>query len=166
MDLNRFAKDDGFEPLCKFGPGGDYVSGWPVRKNAKPEPHYNPIGKILVTIADMIGAAVDGEILAQLTKHADIEGPTVISIPGENTNAKNITGQTDNAKAVPGAKQASGIRSQSMLFSDDCRTGKRNRRKQAHSVRTHRGFAKKGTHQQIAGQGTLFEINPPGVSAA
>ena len=50
-------------PICKFGPGGDYVSAWPavpLYSIAAAEP--NPLGRVLETIARMIGLAAPQQL--------------------------------------------------------------------------------------------------------
>ena len=167
MDFSRFSQSQDDQPLCKFGPGGDYLTNWPAEDNLQEnvEPQLNPIGKILSTIADMVGATLDPEILEEMTRHADIEGPVTITIGKEDiTDEKTNKGHNTQAACRP---ETSGpVRKQTMLFSDDWRTGPAAGRKQANRVRTHRRPAKKRSNYKIKGQGTLFEINFVGQSAA
>jgi hypothetical protein len=52
---NRFSE----QPLCKFGPGGDFVHEMSPKEALSSAPiHDNPLGKVLEVIAEMIGAAL------------------------------------------------------------------------------------------------------------
>jgi hypothetical protein len=166
MDVRRFGEFED-EPLCRFGPGGDYVRQWPGAGDKAPKPA-NPLRKVLEVIAEMMGTAIDPAMFADIS----VEGPTDVSAIGndevkeqgcERVDNKGCadnpaaTGDTEADRAVPG---------QSMLFGDHGRTRRSRRRKSHHRIRAYRKPAKKRSSGQIEGQGTLFEIDGLGQSAA
>lgn len=168
MDVGRFGDySDG--PLCRFGPGGDYIRDWPEGvKPVKAVAGGNPLGKILATIADIIGATVDPGILADMS----IDGPDVVE-PVVVSGVKEVicddadsSGSEDNAEAGGDSSADRRVPGQTMLFGDDGRNRPSRRRKSNHRIRAHRKPAKKRASGQIEGQGTLFGIDSIGQSAA
>ena len=53
-------------PLCRFGPGGDFVEDWPERAPEPVEPAADPLRKVLSTIARMIGATLAPELITEV----------------------------------------------------------------------------------------------------
>lgn len=168
MDVGRFGEfDDG--PLCRFGPGGDYVREWGGGGKPIVEGDVgNRLFKILAGIADMIGATVDPGILADMSVDGPGDfGPVFVSGVKEGScdGADGIRSERD-AEAAGGASADRRVSGQAMLFGDNgggCGGG---RRKSNHRIRAHRKSAKKRVVSQVEGQGTLFEVDGYGLSAA
>jgi hypothetical protein len=168
MKRNRIYNDlDKGDPICKFGPGGDFVSEWPVRGNKSPIAMENPLSKVLATIAEMIGTKIPPELLTVKDVKPDTSIKKLIKSnlekekqPGEKSS------RTNNASSTAGTKANSKLRGQPMLFSDVRRACRTVRRKSHYRIRTYRSSSRKRTSQQFKGQGTLFEINGSSQSAA
>jgi hypothetical protein len=156
MEKKRFSEDANSQPLCKFGPGGDYTRVWPPQPIGEQAAMENPIGKLLATIGQIISATVTPEKISEITAGYAISGPNKINPYRERAKREPTTG---NAKATESAKPGIGSGTKQLLFADDSRSGQRTRRKPNNRVRTHRRVAKKRADHQDDGQGTLFKDN-------
>jgi len=179
MDLNQFDGNGSDGPVCRFGPGGDYVYDWPA-KSAQPFARQpNPLGKVLAAIADLMGTTVSGELMIQTQMpvyiaadstakqdNADIEGPTNHLINQKESSAGDKSNRTNYAASTADPAAGSEVQREPMLFGDDCGISRGPKRKPHHRIRAHRRAAKKRAGYSLKGQGTLFEINGPGQSAA
>lgn len=169
MDRGRF---DAFkdEPICKFGPGGDYVRAWPGKAGGNPSPAAeNPLRKVLESLADIIRGRVDIASVGDIR----IEGPQEVSVceivnekREENHVATDKQPGTGYAETTGNTQAHPAVRAEPLLFADDSRVGAGGRRKSNHRIRAHRKTAKKRAAQKIDGQGTLFEIDCTSQSAA
>ena len=169
MDVKRFNIDDGKQPLCKFGPGGDYVYNWPGENAALTTAGRNSLGRVLGALAQIIGATISCELLSELQNAAaaEINDAVKVKLPKEKTKSANKKPARPNYSAtIRGAKENKTFPAQPMLFADNGRTCRRVMHKQTHRLRAHRRPSRKKAAVQIKGQGTLFEINGPGQSAA
>ena len=169
MNKNRFSGNKNDQPLCKFGPGGDFISSWPPGRASAIRQGPNPLRKILETIADIIGATVNPELISQLQAQANIQARQLVkneAIEERISSAQTRADQTDHAATVRRPAANRQLRGETMLFGDNWRTGRRAKRKPTNRIRAHRRTAKKRTRQKIAGQGTLFEVNAQSQSAA
>ncbi len=149
MKQNRF-KDE--KPLCRFGPGGQYLYTWPPSNYQYKLPVQDRLTRVLITISDMINDFV---------KYP----PDTVnqSKTDENTSrslkyAKSDLSETDTTSAS-NTKSDQYVSDQQMLFADDCRTVNADINKPKHNVRTHRKSANKRTALHITGQGTFFDDN-------
>ena len=166
MVSNRFNNEIN-EPLCKFGPGGDFNQHWPP-DNSKIRPLAdNPIGRVLMTIADIIGATIKPELINQLTQKPDIKRLINANTEREDkASAAPKTSRTNHAETTGGTEADSAVRGEPMLFADDCGTGRRVRRKPNHRIRAYHRAAKKAAADKFDGQGTLFDLDATSQSAA
>ena len=167
MDINQFNPDSTGKPLCRFGPGGEFISDWPARDMQSPPGFGNRLGKVLTTIADMIGATMNPELLNEI-EHSSITEASVYEQKEKekNQNANNKTAGTGYAPPVSGAENNSKTICQAMLFSDDGGVSSRVGHKPNNRIRTRRRTSKKKTDYRLKGQGTLFEAHGAGQSAA
>ncbi len=171
MDRGRF---DAFrdEPICKFGPGGDYVRTWSPKTAGKADAVgavENPFRKVLERLADIIGATVNIASLSGI----GVEGPQEIGAceivnetKEENHVAADNESGTGNAETIRDTQAHPAVRAEPLLFADDSRVGAGVRRKSNHRIRAHRKTARKRAAQKIDGQGTLFETDCTSQSAA
>lgn len=171
MDRGRF---DAFrdEPICKFGPGGDYVRTWPPKAAGKADgvgAAENPLRKVLERLADIIGANVNIASISGI----GVDGPQEIAacqIVNEEREEDHVaTGNesgTGNAETIGDAQAHPAVRAEPLLFADDSRAGSGGRRKSNYRIRAHRKTARKRAAQKIDGQGTLFETDCTSQSAA
>ena len=157
MDIeSRISENNG--PICKFGPGGDYVRSWPGGS----ESNGGGVGKVLAKIADFMGVklsdvpAVDGGAVAAMGLIENNVGGNGIEHKKYKFNA------STNASAGGGGK----IPKEQMLFDDDSGSGRDARRRSNHGVRTHRRAKRKRTSLGQSRQGALFETNGQGAKVA
>ena len=154
-------------PVCRFGPGGDYINDWPGAETQSPNQEPNPLGKVLAMIADVMGTTVSGELMIQDPAPLYIEGPTENHLLREKqSGAANKPDHTSNAPSTAGSKSDSRPAKESMLFADDSRSCSGAKHKPHHRIRAYRRTPRKRTPRRVEGQGTLFEVNGAGQSAA
>jgi hypothetical protein len=166
MDDKRFDFDKPV-PLCKFGPGGDFVSIWPGIVPDGIVWRTGPVRRLLGMISECVGAVISPELFAEFSGHVDDEIKEFQVLAKEKlSDAIEEPQGSDNAPSVRSTCDNLQIRGQTMLFADDCGTGKRIKRKPHHRVRTHRRVAKKKTGDEITGTGTLFETYGKSTTAA
>ena len=179
-ETNMTEFDEFDMPVCRFGPGGDYVNDWPGAKTQSPNQGPNPLSKVLAMIADVMGTTVSGELMIQeqtplyisaagtpKKSQADIEGPTDNHLLREKqSGAANKPDHTSNAPSTAGTKSDSPTAAESMLFADDSRSSRAAKHKPHHRIRAYRRTPRKRTPRPVEGQGTLFEVNGASQSAA
>lgn len=153
-------KYDPNEPLCKFGPGGDFVSFWPPKPGMRP----SPLTELLNKLVPLVKAAPaqqpqthKPEIAGKPTEHQQ----HIISPKEEFEHAAKHDAGSKTTDPAPATiiKRDNIFAGQPMLFPDDSRTRRRVGHKSKHRVRTHRRNAKKELTAGLAGQGSLFEAN-------
>jgi len=156
MDKNkRFQSDDNL-PLCRFGPGGEFVTNWSGKKVSKAS--HQPIGSVLKTIAQMLDMVITKELLQNST----IEK---INLAIQNTD---LTVHTENkidyyksnesdASTAPGSEADRQLQEEPMLFDNASGTCGPAGHKPNHSFRARRGAKRKRTSFSQSWQGSLFE---------
>ncbi len=145
------------EPLCRFGPGGDFVCFLQpdgLKPAGFPE---NRLSKVLNSLSQIISGVLSSEpksgISVQKTAFKQLLN-----------HKEELEHATEHIKAIKPTNTAAGTASegniqfseQRMLFADNSRTGKRVGSKQKHSIRTPRRASKKRVPVSLCGQGTLF----------
>jgi len=145
--MERFS-DNQF-PLCRFGPGGEFVKDWPFGKSM---PQENSLGDILRCIAEIINCT--SQVNDQMVE-------TILSAgqKRDKTNDKDSPESQTDPKAARTAADNRKLSPQPMLFADDSRTGAADRAKPKHRIRAYSATAKKRLSIRITGQGSLFESN-------
>ena len=149
------------QPLCRFGPGGDFISEWPPRTITKHAP--NSLTKVLASIAETLGlligaepgSALAGAIYTGCTR--DFSG-----MREEDTQYAVEHGPIDTAADTTPDADPQGdslFPGESILFTDHCGAGRRAKHKPQHGIRAHRRTAKKRPAPDIARQGTLFDFD-------
>jgi hypothetical protein len=145
------------EPLCKFGPGGDFVAAW------EPKPSENPdvLVRLLGSVADVVAAAfglkrVDANM--HLNSNFCLDEPSVSHMEKltdaiENNTARDST----DAASAPAPTNDSPFSAEPLLFPDLVRNGIRIKHKPKHRIRASNRAAKKGAAFRIPKQGSLFE---------
>ena len=170
MKQNRFGNFNlGMDgPVCKFGPGGDFVREWPARKKMSKSTE-TPLGKVLTTIAEILGTTIRPELLTAADGHWDISINKLFKgspFKEEPSDADNRSNQNDQSASTGSVKSNSNVQAEPLLFADDRGAGRKVKRKPNYRIRTHRRTSKKRTSLQFKGQGTLFEINGASQPAA
>lgn len=165
MKSNRFENEN--SPLCKFGPGGEYVSTWPGNGKNYSEKNCNAISKILSTIAGILGAAIKIDLLGEMETQVEAEAVIIQTIAEDKITGKyELSKPTNNSTSTCSTKSDSSLRNEMLLFADDCGISKPAKRKSNNRVRTHRRASRKKAAGWDKGQGTLFETYETSQSAA
>ncbi len=125
-------RPDEFEPVCRFGPGGDFVSIWPESSEFQ-LPSQSRLLKVLACLNEIIGGLLGSEF-------------------------NQLLAAAPKAQPVPAARfdQSRKSQAQPMLFPDDSRVGLRAVHKPRLRTRAHRGTAKKRPRIDLDEQGLLF----------
>ena len=144
-------------PVCRFGPGGDFVSTWPGSAKQFIEESQNPISRLLFSLSKLITA---------MQEHRDQNASAEIEVSYEGSKEYAAQSIQANSKAAQDAADDSLSNGQILLFTDDSGTVERVEHKPKHRVRAHRRAAKKRPDLRIAGQGSLFEANAAGTKTA
>jgi hypothetical protein len=154
------------EPLCKFGPGGDFVAAW------EPEP-----SECLETLAKLLGSAFEALAAVLGLKRTSAKAPLIGNFcPNEpivrymerpydaieNSTARDST----DAASAPAYANDSTFSAEPLLFPDLFRNGIRIKHKPKHRIRASHRAAKKGIAFRIPKQGSLFEGQLAGAGIA
>ncbi len=162
------------EPLCKFGPGGDYVAAWP------PEPSdvfeiSSRLVRLLSSAAEVVAVIFGFKRAAKGSGTFCRNGPKgalhkrylTPLLPDERIvfdrerviNEAEISriGDTAHAKTIAVAKNGRAFSAEPMLFPDPGGNGVRIKHKSKHRIRAYSRVAKKGSALRFAEQGSLFE---------
>jgi hypothetical protein len=166
MDKNdRFNNDKNF-PVCRFGPGGDFVEDyWPDKTESKVV--RQPIGSVLKAITKML----DTVILEELLQNSTIEKIN-LAINGAQLTA-DLENEIDidksdefDAPPVAGLEADRQLQKEPLLFDNASGTGAIVRYKPADSIRARRGSKRKRTAFSAPWQGSLFESYPQSTKVA
>ena len=128
MELNE---DRRIDPVCKFGPGGDYSAIWPPGPPTASDPSAGALTRVLASLADIIGvvsgvargrrvAALPNPIAAESDMETTSDEAQIIRIdqcPFDKPRAGSDT------PADSGASTRRFLLRQAVLFADDCRAG-------------------------------------------
>ena len=162
MNNDRFKR---IEPVCRFGPGGEYMFFWPAgsAEFSSGQSWPNSLSKVLGSIARIISATLSPQQLsADVTIENICQSAERISEHKEQTHNAKPNGKPDKSSyAPPNAVIRSNrkFQGQPMLFADDRGTGRRTNNKPKHHIRAYRGTAKKRAGFDIARQSTFFEVD-------
>ncbi len=144
-------------PLCKFGPGGDFVATWQPKPSKQPD-----------VLARLLGSAVHALAAAFGLKNAGSNVPLSGSLYSDESTVHNTENLNDaiensttrdstNTASAPAPANDSPFSAEPLLFPDLIRNGLRVRHQPKHRVRAPRRAAKKGAAFRIPKQGSLFE---------
>ena len=139
-------------PVCKFGPGGDFVSVWP--KKSWPLVQDNGLVRLLAAIGEMMGVIHYAErtvAAAVLMENLSEKG---VSEDGDEDNQTEEPSYAPSIRIVKGDKR---FQPEPMLFTDDSGAGVAVRHQPKHRIRAYSRTAKKRHAPGASGQGTLFE---------
>jgi hypothetical protein len=131
-------------PVCKFGPGGEYISNWPDEWEIVTDQPQGAMAKLLNMIYGMV------ESLRGTTGEQGI--PYYVS-----KNRSTALPRRTDAQAGPGPEHNHGFSEQILLFADDWRAGRPAGYKQNNRIRAHRAVAKKRPYIPAGGQNSLFD---------
>ncbi len=164
MRKNGFGKS--LRPLCKFGPGGDYVTNWPEGSSDAGEIFDNPLTSVLTALGSVINTRMGAKAFNQIVTGPEPVKPVFLDNKTEKPESESKISHKHHPKTTGNAKGGKKLRKEPMLFGDDCRAGRTPKRKQKHRVRAHRSASPKRANKESPRQGTLFEINRKSGTAA
>ena len=154
-------------PVCRFGPGGDFVADWPPRKKLSADTTLHstlrstsPISKVLETIAKIIGTVIAPELLQR--NNADKISIALTDIQqAENMEDKIDFNQSDkpDAQTVTSAQAYRKLPQEPMLFDNNTGAGTVAGHKQNNSIRAHRRPKRKRVSFGTIRQGSLFNLD-------
>ena len=145
-------------PLCKFGPGGDFVAVW------EPKP-----SECTEVLARLFSSAVEALAAAFGLKRATpaIRPPKGVAWTNEQTDYHmekpkdaieiSTTRDSTDAASTPAPTNDRQFSAEPLLFPDLVRNGIRIKHKPKHRIRTSHRASKKGAAFRIPKQGSLFE---------
>jgi hypothetical protein len=134
------------EPLCKFGPGGDFVAAW----EPKTSEHLEALARLLGSAVEALAAAFGLKRISTDTAFSNREKS---NDEIENSTAHDST----DAASTPAPANSGTFPGEPLLFPDLGRNGIRIKHKPKHRIRASRRTAKKGAAFRIPKQGSLFE---------
>jgi len=155
--------DEQNEPVCRFGPGGDFVSFWPPRHSASRKAVPNSLALLLERLAKIINAKLtpDFDASADSPKITHQPQPLTLAEKGkleyEVKHAKSE--KPTNTATISVINSNCDLQDQPLLFPDDRRVGISTGHKPKHRIRTYRRTSKKKAPVQLSGQGSLFETD-------
>jgi len=160
----RHQADGQAEPLCKFGPGGDFIAVW------QPEPA-EPLGR-LSSLTELLTSTLGiAAIMAGLRPSNLPVDLTAAARCGKyaacvREKVKNVVGNSrphSTADSAPATTIAdSGVLSREpMLFPHNSGIGSRIKHKPKYRIRAYRRAAQKRTAFRLSEQGSLFELDLP-----
>jgi hypothetical protein len=145
------------EPLCKFGPGGDFVAVWEPKPSRQPDALARLLGSAVDMLAAVFGIKRAGADM-HLNNNIRHNEPTARHMEKPNDEIENGTARnsTDTAP-TPAPANGGPFSGEPLLFPDLGRNGIRIEHKPKHRIRASRRTAKKGAAFRIPKQGSLFE---------
>lgn len=153
MDKFENYSDDKNYPLCRFGPGGSFVSDWPAGQTRTSD----PIGKVLQTIAKFIGTVTDELLTKDETAQNGFCLPEAIQLTDMEDEIDFSQSDKPDAQTAANAKTDRKLSKEKLLFDNDTGISKPAGNKQNHGVRTCRRAKRKRPSFSTVWQGSLFE---------
>jgi hypothetical protein len=150
------------EPLCKFGPGGDFVAVW----QPKPSECAEVVARLLSSAVEALAAAFGlKRSTPPICPPKEVPGTNEqtdfqMEKPKDAIEISTARDSTDPASA-PAPANDSQFSAEPLLFPDLVRNGIRIKHKPKHRIRTSHRASKKGAAFRIPKQGSLFESQFP-----
>jgi hypothetical protein len=166
MEKNkRFSNDENF-PVCRFGPGGDFVQDyWPDKKLSQAP--RRPIGSVLKAIAKMLDVVITEELLQNSTLEKINLAINGAQITADLENEIDIDKSDElNAPPVAGLEVNQHLQKEPMLFDNASGAGAIAGHKPADGIRARRGSKRKRSAFGTPWQGSLFESYPQSAKVA
>jgi hypothetical protein len=147
------------DPVCRFGPGGDFIQPWPAKPEDYLQQSQSPLARLLYSISRIINTTEHAPVIAGTAENHNMMEHD------ENAKSQEIA-HRHNAATTANSKSDSDFQGQILLFANDCRAVGTVEHKPKHSIRAHRRTAKKRPPLRIAGQGSLFEADAQSAKTA
>lgn len=151
------------ESVCKFGPGGDFVSVWPGESEPSSQPAKDGLSRLLVTLGEIISSLLGSGVRPQAPGPRSLKYRIID--PKEKSGYTAKIAELDKPAYSPVRQRQATAKSNSLLsieprlFTDDWRAGIRAGRKPKHRIRAFRRTVKKRHAAVLSEQGSLFETN-------
>ena len=149
-------------PLCRFGPGGDFVSDWPMEPLGQEQIEVGSIGKTLSKIAEIIGVVIAPELMGQMEEANILLGNNF----KEDIESVHYASGDDHAETTSNAGADQTVSTEPTLFRNDTGISQSLRSKPNNRVRARRSVKRKRAAASRPWQGTLFETYGPSTQVA
>jgi hypothetical protein len=150
------------EPLCTFGPGGDFVAHWPPEGTKYCE-WSTPFVRLLAVTVEIVAVIFGLRRSIAFIDPANLPGANELRGYDEEriAHADEISQAHDTTDPSPASASADGsaLSGEPMLFPNLRRDGVRIEHQPKHRLRAHHRAAKKGSALRFSKQGTLFNID-------
>ncbi len=151
------------EPICRFGPGGDFISVWPDELKEYPQPSTNHLAGLLNWLSEITTALLGSGFEPTTAGPENIQAAAdrILCQKGKLEYAVENNKADKPAHSTPTTtiKSDSLFSGQPILFADNRRISLRTGCKPKHSIRAYRRTAKKSPAPGLPGQGSLFEAD-------
>jgi hypothetical protein len=146
------------EPVCRFGPGGEYSFAWPDKEQDTAK-YQSSLMNVLLTLRDILYATLSSgaEPNYSICESAVNTNRIKLLEKGLTQYVPDSSEEKPHTPAIANIKSHCQVSEQQLLFSDDSRISIGTVGKQKHRIRTHRRAAKKRTSHSFTGEGSLFE---------
>jgi hypothetical protein len=139
-------------PVCKFGPGGDFVSYWPTQDYLNLQISETRLGKMLDLFSEAAAILLGSSLEIPYTSGIRTAGT------GNDEPARPIS-----PPLIAVVKNGQRILHQPMLFTDNRH---KDMHRPKHRIRSYQKFTKKKASYERPAQGSLFETNLQGAKIA
>lgn len=154
------------EPICKFGPGGDFSFGWPGG-SYKSAAIVMPLTVKFVGLLNEIIGPVANRANNIRIRRCDEGVSSLYQKDGQEDADRNHGRDMQTYVAASGTVKINPqFQGQPVLFPDDSGAGVRNGNKSKHSFRAHRRIARQRPAIGISWEGSLFETDITSVRTA
>ena len=153
------------EPLCRFGPGGDFITCWDSEPIG-PEYSSNRIAKLMISIIEALSVSIGirqkiafmninhfGQEESDSTNEVDVFDKEATHNAVKSTESA----ERNDSATASAAEDDSRLPAEPMLFPDAGGDGRRIKYQPKHRIRTYRRTAKKRPAFRFCEQGSLFE---------
>jgi hypothetical protein len=151
------------EPVCRFGPGGDFVSFWPKQNSTSRNAVPNSLALLLERLAKIINTRLTPDFDASADSAKKTHQPQTLSLPEKGKLKYEVkhakSEKPTDAETTAVIKSNCDLQDQQMLFPDDRRVSIPTGHKPKHRIRAYRRTPKKKAPVQLPGQGSLFEAD-------
>jgi hypothetical protein len=153
-------RDRQAEPLCKFGPGGDFIAVWQPEASESYEPS-NCLAKLLTSAVEVVAVVLGLKRASPYVflRNAFCSDELTVCRKEKAKNAVENSEAHDTTDPAPTTATEDGglFSGEPMLFPNLSRNGSRIKHQPKHRIRTYRRASKKGSALRFSKQGSLFE---------
>ena len=152
-------KDGQVDSVCRFGPGGDFISVWPAKYPLLGlQTSLHPLTRMLTLLTEIVTTlfGLEPDTTSAVQTNTQPEADQILSGRGVEYADE---GTRDRGIAYSGTAAIIRGQDQPALFADDCRGQSRGRHKPKRHIRAHRRTTKKTSHISFPGQRLLFEAD-------